>query len=110
MLLVVRGPGRIAMSPARKDLVFVGAAPVDDTAISCRIDPGLLAQLAHCGLLERLAAFLTAGNGLPVTGVVRALEQQYEQVRGVDENQRRDGDLVRQCPHPNPPRNAGKAK
>ena len=29
MLLVVRGPGWIAMSPARKDLVFVGVAPVD---------------------------------------------------------------------------------
>src|SRR5438477_414343 len=97
MLLVVRGPGWIAMSPARKDLVFVGVAPVDNTAIGFRVDPGFLAQLAHRGLLERFATLLTTGDGLPVTGIVRALEQQYAQVRGVDENQRRDGDLVRQC-------------
>src|SRR2546430_2717116 len=97
MLLVVRGPGRIAVSPARKDRVCVGVPPVDDTAIGCSVDPGFLAQLAHRGLLERFAALLTTGHGLPVTGIVRALEQQYAQVRRVDENQRRDGDLVRQC-------------
>ena len=63
------------MSPARKDLVFVGVAPVDNTAIGFRVDPGFLAQLAHRGLLERFAALLTTGDGLPVTGVVCALEQ-----------------------------------
>ena len=96
--------GGVAVAPPRKDCVFVGELPVDNAAESSGIDSGFLAQLAHRGFSQCLAGLLAARYGLPKARVVRALEQQHAQIRRVDENQRRDGDLVRQCiaPHPNP--------
>jgi hypothetical protein len=56
--------------------------------------PVLFAQLARRRRGERLAGFLAPGHRLPVAGRVGALDQQHAQVRRVDDDQRRDRDLV----------------
>ncbi len=60
------------------------------------LDAGFLAQLARRGCRQRFAGLLAARHRLPVARRVGTLDQQDAQVRRMDEDERRDGNLVRQ--------------
>ena len=65
VLGVVRRPGRVAVAPARIDLVDIREPPVDEPAVRRGIDSGLLEELAVRGLPQRFAGLLAAGDRLP---------------------------------------------
>ena len=71
---VVGNARRVARAPALIDLVAVFLVPVLQ-AEARRIEAGLLPDLAHRGLDQRLSCILAASNGLPESGPVRTLEQ-----------------------------------
>ena len=80
VLLVVRDAGRVAVAPLEVNLEPVLLLPVDER-VARRIEPRLFSELARSRLLERLAIVLAAGDRLPETGPVRALEQQDLEIR-----------------------------
>ena len=81
VLGVVRRAGRVAVAPARIDLVDVRELPVDEPAVRRGVDAGLLEELAVRGLAQRFAGFLAARDRLPVAGSVGALDQQHARSR-----------------------------
>ena len=93
MLGVVRHARRIAMPPDRINFVNIGDGPVAQLRGRGR-NAGFLHHLAQRRLQQRLVRrIFGAGDALPETGVVGALDQQHLQLRRVDHDQHRLGDF-----------------
>src|SRR6478672_5657400 len=69
---VVGHAGRVAVAPVRVNLVTVLLLPIRERVYPC-VDPGLFLELANSRFLERLTRDLTAGNRLPETRTLGAL-------------------------------------
>src|SRR5450759_2722450 len=89
MLGVVCDAGRIAVSPMRIDLIDVLRLPVGQRVLP-DIQPGLFAYLAYRRLSQHFFAVATAGDRLPISGMIGALQQQYLPFSSVDHHQHRD--------------------
>src|SRR6185312_15929736 len=88
---VVRGAGRVTVSPAREDRVAVRDVPGAHAAVCMGIDAGLLAKLARGGDREVLAGLGAAGHRLPVAREIGALEHQHAKLGSMNDDQRRKG-------------------
>src|SRR5690349_11108367 len=93
MLGVVGHARCIAVPPYRIDFVDVLQVPCLERA-GRRIDARFLGHFPASRLLEGLPFVLAAGDRLPEARVVRALEQQHPELRGVDHHEGGDRDLV----------------
>ncbi len=83
---VVRHTRRVAMPPDRINLVHILYAPILKR-LRRRFYPGFFTHLARGRLFERFTFFLTARHGLPVTGTIRAFDQQHLLRNGINHDQ-----------------------
>lgn len=94
MLDVVCRPRWIAVPPLRENLIHIAQAPIDQAAGIRRVYTRFLAQFARRRCGQRLPRFLASGYGLPVIGEIGAFEQQYLQVKVINDDQGRDRNFV----------------
>ena len=73
MFLVMGHAGGVAVPPFSENLEVIADFPVHKI-IDCGNDSGFFLYLAPCCLDQAFRVLLTAGNGLPITGVCRAFK------------------------------------
>ena len=86
MFGIVRDTRCVAVSPLFVNFKILVEVPVGQRILIC-IESGFLRHFADGGLRQTLARLATAGDRLPIAGMIGAFQQQHLEVGGVDDNQ-----------------------